>query len=263
VTAPAVDPIEVRQAIRPADPDERKALVLRSAVIVMISAGIGWWGRNLHWGVVWQSRWLLLNGLAATAAYSIVCLALGLILGIALAAARAYGHAIVRLPATMLIEIVRGLPQLMVIFWVFFAIPELTKSAPNGAVSAVIALSAIAAAYLAEDVRAGFTSLHNVQWESGYSTGLSRFQIFRHIMIPQATRNMLPAIIVTGITMIKVTTLVYVVGVVDYFRATMLINNRVFAPFELYLTAAVVYFLLCSSLSYLVRKVDPKYTLVG
>ena len=74
---------------------------------------------------------------------------------------------------------------------------------------------------------------------------------------------MLPAIIVTGITMVKVTTLVYVVGVVEYFRTTMLINNRVFAPFELYITAAVVYFVLCSSLSYLVRKVDPKYTLVS
>ena len=255
--------IEARYAVPPPNADTQKALLLRCAVIAAASAGIVWWSRNLHWDVVWQNRWLLLNGLRATAIYSIVCLTLGLILGIALAAARAYGHASIGVPATLLIETVRGLPQLMVIFWVFFAIPEVTKSSPNGPVSAVIALSAIAAAYLAEDVRAGFTSLHNVQWESGYSTGLSRLQIFRYIMIPQATRNMLPAIIVTGITMIKVTTLVYVVGVVDYFRATMLINNRVFAPFELYLTAAVVYFLLCASLSYLVRKVDPKYTLVG
>ena len=243
--------------------DARKALRLRCAVIATVLIAIGWWGRDLHWDVVWQNRRLLLNALGATAAYSIVCLALGLVFGTALAAARAYGHAVVRVPATVLIEVIRGVPQLMVIFWVFFAIPEVTKSAPNGPVSAVIALTAIAAAYLAEDIRAGFGSFHNIQWESGYSTGLTPLQIFRYIVIPQATRNMLPAIIVTGITMVKVTTLVYVVGVVEYFRTTMLINNRVFAPFELYITAAVVYFVLCSSLSYLVRKVDPKYTLVS
>ena len=76
--------------------DARKALRLRCAVIATVLIAIGWWGRDLHWDVVWQNRRLLLNALGATAAYSIVCLALGLVFGTALAAARAYGHAVVR-----------------------------------------------------------------------------------------------------------------------------------------------------------------------
>jgi len=245
------------------DPGEKQVRWLRVAVVSAVVIGLLWWSKDLRWDVVWANRHLLILGFGRTIVYAISSMALGLVAGVILATARVYGPFGIRHAAVAIIEIVRGMPQLMVIFWIFFAIPEVTGEAPDGSLAALLALTAIAAAYLAEDTRAGFTSVHRVQWESGYSAGLTSLQIFLHVILPQAIRNMLPAILATGVTMIKVTSLIYVVGVIDMFRAAILINNRVFEPYALYLVIAVVYFVLCYALTYFVRRLDPKYTLVS
>ena len=119
----------------------------------------------------------------------------------------------------------------------------------------------IAAAYLAEIVRAGLTSVHKVQTESAYVTGLNSRQIFLYIVLPQALRNMVPAFIANFVMLFKITSLVYVIGMIDFFRAVVLVNNRDLAPFALYTAMAVVYFICCYALVLLVRKLDPKYDL--
>jgi polar amino acid transport system permease protein len=242
---------------------EPRALVLRGVLVCTVVALIAWWARDLRWGIVWTSRGLLAAGLWSTLLYSVAGLSLGLVTGAALATARAYGPAGVRHVAVALIEIVRGMPQLMVIFWIFFALPEVTHEAPGAAVSAILALTLIAASYFAEDIRGGLLSVPKAQWEAGYSTGLGRAHVFLRIILPQAVRNMLPAMVVSSVTVVKVTTLIYVIGVIEFFRTVMLINNRVFAPFELYLTAGVVYFILSWSLTSLARRLDPRYELIG
>jgi ABC-type amino acid transport system permease subunit len=149
----------------------------------------------------------------------------------------------------------------MIIFWIFFSVPPLTGTVMNAWPAALIALSIIASAYLAEVVRAGLLSVPRVHRESAYAAGLGGTTTFVHVILPQALRNMLPALIAHIVMIFKVTSLVYLIGLVDFFRATMLVNNRDYAPYPLYLTMALVYFFCNFFLSALIRWFDPKYTL--
>ena len=156
----------------------------------------------------------------------------------------------------------RAIPQLMVIFWVFFTYPAITGGQSLSAwTAAVVSLSAIASAYLAEVIRAGISSVPIVQSESARVTGLTPLQGFVHVVLPQGLRNMLPALIAHFVMMFKITSLVYVIGIIDFFRAIILVNNRDFAPYALYTAMAVGYLVCCWALSWLVRRLDPKYTL--
>jgi len=102
-----------------------------------------------------------------------------------------------------------------------------------------------------------------IQRESAFATGLSPRQTFARVVLPEPLRNMLPALIATFVMMFKVTSLVYVVGIIDFFRSVIIVNNRDFAPYALYTTLAIVYFVCCYTLSWLVRKLDPKYALTS
>jgi His/Glu/Gln/Arg/opine family amino acid ABC transporter permease subunit len=236
-------------------------LVLRTTVILTVIILLAWYSRNFNWKVVWANKSLLIEGLGRTIYYSASAMVLGLVLGLILALGRVYGPVGIRHIAVGIIECVRGIPQLMVLFWVFFGLPEITGGSQPGSMAAMIGLTLIAGAYLAEDIRAGLSSVHPVQWESGYSAGLQWRHVFFFVALPQALRNMLPAILATSVTMVKVTALVYLVGVIDLFRAAVLINSRVYEPYALYLIVLVVYFSLNALLTYFIRKLDPKYIL--
>jgi glutamate/aspartate transport system permease protein len=121
----------------------------------------------------------------------------------------------------------------------------------------------IAAAYLAEVIRAGLASVPPVQRESAYAAGLTPAQSFVFVVLPQGLRNMLPALVAHLVMMFKITSLVYVIGLIDFFRAVILVNNREFAPYALYMTMGAVYFLCCWAMSLVVKRLDPKYTLVS
>ena len=242
-------------------PDRRRELISNIAMIVVIFAII-YAGRHLRWEVVWGARKLLLRGLLLSWELAVISVVLGMIAAIPLAVSRLYGFWVLRYLATAYIEIVRAIPPLMVIFWVFFTIPAMSGHAIAPFFAAVASLFLMSSAYLAEVVRSGLVSVPAAQIEGGLSTGLSRAQTFIFIVLPQALRNMIPAIIAQVISLFKTTSLVYVVGLVEFFRAVLIVNNRVFAPYELYATAAAVYFVCCYSLSWLIRKLDPEYRLV-
>lgn len=221
-----------------------------------------WMTRDFRWEVVWESAPFLLEGLALSWLLAVVSIGLGMLAAVPLAAARVYGPAGVRHLATAFIEVVRATPELMIIFWVFFAFPPLIGHAVSNWTAAVAALSVMAAAYLAEVIRGGLYSVRKEQWEGALSSGLSRPQAFVYIILPQAVRNMLPALIAQLVSQFKNTSLVYVIGVIEFFRAAAIVNNAVFAPYALYTTMAIGYFISCWLLGWLVRQLDPKYLLV-
>lgn len=229
--------------------------------IVAILLWVAWQSRGFRWNVVWQNWHFLLKGLANSWILTILSISFGMLAGILLAAGRMYGARGVRNIATVVIEAIRAIPQLMVIFWVYFTSPILTHKVLDSWLAALIALSLIAAAYLAEVVRAGLISVPRVQNESAYATGLNPKQTFIFVILPQALRNMLPAFVATFVMLFKITSLVYVIGVIDFFRAATLVNNRDIAPYALYTTLVVVYFICCFVLSSVIRKLDPKYDL--
>jgi His/Glu/Gln/Arg/opine family amino acid ABC transporter permease subunit len=215
---------------------------------------------KLDWALVWRISPFLWKGLGVSCAMTGISIGAGLPLGVVLAAARISGIAPLRWLAVSIIEIVRATPQIMVIFWIYFSYPALTGRSLSAWTGAAVALSLIAGAYLSEVVRGGLISITTVQAESAAVMGLSQLQIFVFVLLPQACRNMLPAFIATIVMMFKTSSLVYVIGVVDLFRAVILVNSREFAPYTLYVVMALIYFLCCYGMSSLIRYFDPKYT---
>lgn len=238
-------------------------IVVWRACVVAAAVVFVWAVHDLRWSIVRDSATFFVNGLALSIGLTVVSMALGLSLGALLAVARSGGPPGVRHLAVAIIEVFRSVPALMVIFWIYFSFPRLIGRPLPAAVAAVIALTLVASAYLAEVIRGGLLSIPRAQAESAYTTGLTRLHTYVWIILPQAVRNMLPAIVATTIMMFKITTLVYVIGLNDFFRAAMLVNNREFEPYVIFSLIVVVYFSICFALSALVRRLDPKYQLTG
>jgi His/Glu/Gln/Arg/opine family amino acid ABC transporter permease subunit len=218
--------------------------------------------RNLDWDKVYPSWLFLLKGLGRSWLLAVIAIAIGALGAIPLALARVYGTRILRYPAIGIIEVIRSTPELMVIFWIYFTLPIVTGHAITSWEAAILSLSVIAAAYLAEVIRAGLYSVGSGQREASISTGMGSYQTFRYVILPQALRNMVPALIAQLIALFKTTSLVYAIGVMEFFRSVMVTNNAVFAPYPLYIVLALGYFLSCFIITRLVRYFDPKYQLV-
>lgn len=217
--------------------------------------------RDLEWHIIWRYRIFLLKGLVMTFVLTVVSISLGMLVAIVLAAARLYAPRWLRYPTVAIIEIIRAIPQLLILLWVFFVVPEVTRKTFTPELSAIIALTIIAASYLAEVIRGGLMSVDRLQFESGYATGLSKTAIFTSIVLPQAVRNMLPALLATWIMLFKTTSLVYVIGIVEFFHAATIVNSRELIPYTTYAMLAIVYFVCCYVIAFALRRLDPKYEL--
>ena len=187
---------------------------------------------------------------------AIPAMVLGFLLGIALALARLATSAWLSLPAKLYVEFFRGVPLVMVIFWFWFIIPAfLGRSLPEYSV-ALTAFVVFEAAYLAEIVRAGIQSVPRGQIEAATATGLTRAPMMRHVILPHALRNMVPALVTQFIVLLKDTSLASIIGYVDLTKAAQIVNNREIRPFELYLFIAVVYWLCSYGISLCARRWD-------
>jgi len=167
----------------------------------------------------------------------------GFLLGTAVGLARLARSPWIRLPAGIYVEFFRGVPLVMVIFWFWFIIPTLLgRSLPEYSV-ALTAFVVFEAAYLAEIVRAGVQSVPRGQIEAATATGLSRTTMMCYVILPQALRNMIPALVTQFIVLLKDTSLASIIGYVDLTKAAQIVNNREIRPFELYLFIALVYWI--------------------
>ncbi len=180
---------------------------------------------------------------------AIPAILLGSVLGTLVGLARLSPTRWLNWPAKIYVELFRGVPLVMVIFWFWFMIPALVgKSLPEYSV-ALTAFVIFEAAYLAEIVRAGIQSVPRGQVEAATATGLSHVQLKRHVILPQALRNMIPALVTQFIVLVKDTSLASIIGYVDLTKAAQIVNNREIRPFELYLFIALVYWLCSYSMS--------------
>jgi len=181
---------------------------------------------------------------------------LGFILGTFIGLARLSRRRWISLPALVYIEFFRGVPLVMVIFWFWFIVPALAgKSLPEYSV-ALTAFVVFEGAYLAEIVRAGIQSVSRGQMEAATATGLTDNQTMRYVILPQALRNMIPALVTQFIVLLKDTSLASIIGYVDLTKAAQIVNNREIRPFELYLFIAVIYWLCSYSMSRFARQYE-------
>jgi len=206
--------------------------------------------------IVNNFRFLVVQGLlglggftGGTLRLAIPAIVLGFVLGIFVGVARLARARWIRLPATLYVEFFRGVPLVMVIFWIWFIIPQVLRLPIPEYGVALTAFVIFEAAYFGEIVRAGIQSVPRGQVEAATALGLTRAQALRFVVLPQAIRNMVPALVTQMIVLFKDTSLASIIGYVDLTKAAQIVNNREIRPFELYLFIAVVYFVFTYSMS--------------
>ncbi|NWB26973.1 amino acid ABC transporter permease [Pseudomonas gingeri] len=173
---------------------------------------------------------------------------LGLVLGIALSTLKGWPRGIL----ITVLGFLRAIPVLMLIFWSYFLLPIVFHVDIPALFTVVCALSLIGGAYLAYSVHAGIQSLPDGQWAAARALGMRPVQVMRLIILPQALPIMLPSFLNQWISLIKDTSLAYVIGVGELsFVATQVSNRVMVHPTEIFLFVALVYFLICSSLDLL------------
>ena len=180
---------------------------------------------------------------------AIPAIVLGFVLGIFIGIARLARAWWISLPATLYVEFFRGVPLVMVIFWIWFIIPQLLRLPIPEYGVALTAFVVFEAAYFGEIVRAGIQSVPRGQVEAATALGLTAVQSMRFVVLPQAVRNMVPSLVTQMIVLFKDTSLASIIGYVDLTKAAQIVNNREIRPFELYLFIAVVYFVFTYSMS--------------
>nr|WP_113867150.1 amino acid ABC transporter permease [Brenneria salicis]NMN93362.1 amino acid ABC transporter membrane protein 2 (PAAT family) [Brenneria salicis ATCC 15712 = DSM 30166]RBP61667.1 amino acid ABC transporter membrane protein 2 (PAAT family) [Brenneria salicis ATCC 15712 = DSM 30166]RLM30449.1 ABC transporter permease [Brenneria salicis ATCC 15712 = DSM 30166] len=182
---------------------------------------------------------------------------LGTLLGIALAISSGVGSAIL----AAVLGFFRAIPVIMLIFWTYFLLPILFGVDIPEITTVVCALALIASAYLAHSVKAGIVAIGRGQWQAGLSLGLTRWQVLWNIVLPQALRMMAPSFINQWISLIKDTSLAYIVGVGELtFLATQVNNRSMVYPMEVFLFVALVYFVFCLSLELLANRVNQRFS---
>ena len=154
----------------------------------------------------------------------------------------------------------RAIPVLMLIFWVYFLLPVVFGFDVPQLLTVVVALSFIGGTYLGHSVYSGIQSLSEGQWNAAAALGMTRWQAMRHVILPQALPMMLPSFINQWISLIKDTSLAYVIGVSELsFVATQVSNRVMVYPAEIYLAVAVIYYLFCASLDVVSQQVGKRY----
>ncbi|GBF05569.1 amino acid ABC transporter permease [Deinococcus aerius] len=206
-----------------------------------------------------QSAWGALPTLLAAApitiGYALAAMLLGLPLALLVALARLSGVAPLRTLSSVYVSFIRGTPLLVQIFMVYYGLPSFGVTL-SPLVGGVLALTLNAAAYLSETIRAAILSVPRGQREAALSLGLTPRQTLRLIVLPQAARVALPSLGNTLIGLVKDTSLVSVITVVELLRSAQLVIARTFEPFGPYLAAALIYWLISSLLELVQRRLE-------
>ncbi|AVG42112.1 amino acid ABC transporter permease [Achromobacter insolitus] len=217
--------------------------------------------------VIWTALpYLFQTGMTFTLTLTVLAAVMGLALGTLLAMMRLSRFRILSVPAGIYVNVMRSIPLLLVIFWFYFLMPYIAAwvvGSPTplrvGAFnSAVITFTLFEAAYFCEIMRAGIQSIARGQVSASMALGLNHWQGMRYVVLPQAFRNMLPALLTRIIILFQDTSLVYVLSLTDFLGAAAKIGQRDGRLVELYLFVAVVYFVICFTASRLVKLLEKR-----
>lgn len=197
---------------------------------------------------------LFLSGIGVTIKVSLLAVILGILIGILIAMCNLSKKKMLRLIGGIYTDVIRGTPsvtQLMIIYFVIFASLRVDKW-----IIAAIAFGINSGAYVSEIIRAGILSIDKGQTEAGRSLGLSSFQTMSRIVVPQAVKNIFPALCNEFIVLIKETAIVGYVGLMDIQKAGDFIKSATFIPFMPLIGTAVIYYVLIKILTLALRRVE-------
>jgi glutamate/aspartate transport system permease protein len=212
-----------------------------------------------NWDVV---TGFLLKGLYFSLFLTVVATLGGIFFGTLLALMRLSGKKWLDAPAAIYVNGMRSIPLVMVILWFFLLVPFIIGRPIGAEVSAIITFIAFEAAYFSEIMRAGIQSIPRGQVFAGQAMGMTYKQNMTLVILPQAFRNMLPVLLTQTIILFQDTSLVYAIGAYDLLKGFETAGKNFGRPIESYLLAAVLYFIICFALSYLVKRLHKKIAII-
>jgi len=230
-------------------------LLLIFTLFAIVVANASRLGYNWQWYRVYQYLWqpagagLLVQGLYVTLKVVAVSLPVSFLFGLFSALGRLAKSPVARLLSFAYLELIRNTPLLIQLFFIYFVLaPVLDMSRFS---SAVLALSLFEGAYICEILRAGIQSIPAGQWQAARSLGMPTATIYRHIVLPQAVRHMLPPLTSQAVSLVKDSALVSTIAVYDLTMQGQAIIAETFLTFEIWFTIALIYLILTSTLSML------------
>ena len=200
----------------------------------------------------------LISGFTTTIYISLVSIFISIILGLIIAIPSLAKNKFLTYINIGYVEIVRAIPLLVLILWIYYGLPIMTGISFSPFVSGIIALSISESAFQAEIFRAGINSIKKSQWEAGSSLGLNFFRKLKLVILPQAIKNILPAIGNQFVYVLKMSSLVSIIGIGDLTRKANELVVTTYRPLEIYTFLILEYLILILIVSYLVRKLEKK-----
>jgi glutamate/aspartate transport system permease protein len=213
----------------------------------------------LNWDVI---RAYVANGFVFSLQLTLVAMIGGIALGTVLALMRLSGKNWLEVPATIYVDTLRSIPLVMVIMGFYLLIPFLIGRPIGAELSAIVTFTLFEAAYYSEIMRAGIQSVPKGQLYAGYAVGMTYAQTTKLIVLPQAFRNMLPVLLTQTIILFQDTSLVYAIGAYDLLKGFETVGRNFNRPVETTIVSAVVYLVMCFSLSRLVRQLQNKIAII-
>jgi glutamate/aspartate transport system permease protein len=207
---------------------------------------------SLDFSAIWTSLPLLWEGMQLSLLLTVLALTGGILLGAVLAMLRLSPLRPVAWLAAGYVNAFRSVPLILVLFWFYFLVPIVIGRPVGPFYAALIAFVLFEAAYYCEIIRAGIQGIPRGQRAAAMATGMTQVQVMRHVVLPQAFRNMTPVMLTQAIILFQDTSLVYVVTLHDFMTSAAIIAHRDLRIVEVYIFAACVYFAMCFGASQLV-----------
>ncbi len=226
---------------------------------------------NIDWDVIVRSLpYLFFDGMRFTVTLTLLATAGGVVIGTLLALMRLSGVPPLAMPAGAYVNLIRSIPLVLVIFWFYFLVPFIGQWVTGGSRpiqvgafwSALVTFTLFEAAYFCEIMRAGIQSISRGQAQAAQALGMTYPTAMGYIILPQAFRNMVPVLLTQTIILFQDTSLVYVISVTDFLGAASKIAQRDGRLVEMYLFAAVVYFVISLAASHWVRRLQHRIAIV-
>jgi len=211
-----------------------------------------------NFGYLWQYRQLFASGLMVTVGYSLLCIVFGLSVGLVAGNGGLAKTRLIHLPLKWYVELFRATPVLVLIIWFYYALPVLIGVAMTASVAAVLALSLYGGAFYAEIIRGGIVSIDPGQSDAARALGMTRFQVMRRVVLPQALRRMTPPLMNQSIMQLKNTSLLSVLALPDLVYQGQAVAHETYRPLEAYTLIALMYIAILLPASKLVRRLESK-----
>ena len=204
----------------------------------------------------------ILVGLQITFKVSVICLLIGMVIGLPVALARVYGPKWLRWLVTGYVELFRGTPVLVQIFLIYFGLPQfnITFSAFT---SAYLSIGLNSGAYQSEYFRGAIQAIGSGQMMAARSLGMTRLQAIRYVILPQALRFAIPAWSNEAVSMIKISSIVYLIAVPEMLYVAKELSSRYFNPMQTYLLIGLIYLVVIGAMTLVLNEIERRLTIPG